>query len=73
MHRSIESMLQDAADSGQSLPDVILRMEVDETGVPAEQIRERVRHTIRVMRRAIDEGLKGDVRSPSGLTGGRAD
>ena len=65
-------MLQDAAASGQSLPDVILRMEVDETGVPADAIRERVRHTIRVMRSAIDEGLKGDVRSPSGLTGGRA-
>src|SRR5690606_9793681 len=45
---------------------------VDETGVPAEQIRERIRHTLRVMRGAIEEGLKGNVRSPSGLTGGRA-
>jgi L-serine dehydratase len=43
-----------------------------ETGVAPDAIRERVRRTLRVMREAIDEGLKGDVRSPSGLTGGRA-
>jgi L-serine dehydratase len=72
VHRSIESMLSDAAQSGRALPEVILQVEVDETGVPAERVRERVRHTIRVMREAIEEGLKGDVRSPSGLTGGRA-
>jgi L-serine dehydratase len=65
-------MLAEAAESGRSLPDVVLRMEVDETGVAAEVIRERVRHTMRVMRSAIDEGLRGEVRSPSGLTGGRA-
>lgn len=72
MHRSIESMLQEAADSGLPLPEVVLRMEVDETGVAADRIRERVRHTLRVMREAIDEGLRGEGRSPSGLTGGRA-
>jgi L-serine dehydratase len=65
-------MLQEAATSGRSLPEVVIALEVDETGVPAEQVRERIRHTVRVMRQAIDEGLKGDVRSPSGLTGGRA-
>jgi L-serine dehydratase len=72
VHRSIESMLRDAAESGRSLPDVILQVEVDETGVAADSVRARVRHTLTVMRDAIEEGLKGDVRSPSGLTGGRA-
>jgi L-serine dehydratase len=65
-------MLQDAAGSGVPLPEVILRLEVQETGVPAEQVRARVRRTIEVMRNAIAEGLEGKVRSPSGLTGGRA-
>jgi L-serine dehydratase len=72
VHRSIEAMLRDAAESGSSLPDVVLRLEADETGVAPEVIRARVANTLRVMRNAIDEGLKGDVRSPSGLTGGRA-
>ncbi|HSH44693.1 MAG TPA: L-serine ammonia-lyase, iron-sulfur-dependent, subunit alpha [Longimicrobiales bacterium] len=72
MHRSIEALLADARDSDQRLPDIVLREEVRESGRTEEEIRDRIRKTLRVMRNAIDEGLKGDVRSPSGLTGGRA-
>ncbi len=72
MHRSIESMLADARDTGRSLPQVVLDAEAHESGVAPEAIRERIRRTLRVMRDAVDEGLKGEVHSPSGLTGGRA-
>jgi L-serine dehydratase len=72
MHKSIESLLRDADESGRSLPQVVLDREVAESGASAEQIRARIRRTLEVMRRAIEEGLKGEVRSPSGLTGGRA-
>jgi L-serine dehydratase len=72
VHRSIESLLRDADESRRSLPEVVLQLEVQETGVAAEAIRSRIRATLEVMRGAIEEGLKGDVRSPSGLTGGRA-
>ncbi len=71
MHRSIADLLEKAADSG-SLPEVVLEAEMNESGRSAQEIRARIRKTLRVMRDAIDEGLKGDVRSPSGLTGGRA-
>ncbi|MEJ2217126.1 MAG: L-serine ammonia-lyase, iron-sulfur-dependent, subunit alpha [Gemmatimonadota bacterium] len=72
MHRSIASMLQDAAASERSLPRVVLDAEAEESGRPTEEIRARIRKTLSVMRSAIDEGLKGEVRSASGLTGGRA-
>jgi L-serine dehydratase len=72
VHRSIESLLRDADESRRPLPEVILQLEVDETGVAAAVIRSRIRNTLEVMRGAIEEGLKGEVRSPSGLTGGRA-
>jgi L-serine dehydratase len=72
MHRSIESLLAAAAESGKPLPDIVLALEVEETGVAPEAIRARIRRTLEVMRRAIDEGLEGNVRSASGLTGGRA-
>lgn len=62
----------ESGDTGRSLPDVVLQLEVDESGVPADQIRARVRRTLDVMRSAIEEGLRGESRSPSGLTGGRA-
>jgi L-serine dehydratase len=72
MYRSLESMLADARESGLPLPAIVLRREVAESGVEEEQIRTRIRQTLRVMNAAIDEGLKGEVRSPSGLTGGRS-
>lgn len=72
MHRSIEALIQDAESSGLTLAQVVLAREVEESGRTAEEVRERVARTLRVMREAIDEGLKGAVRSPSGLTGGRA-
>lgn len=72
MHRSIESLIRDAEQSGRSLPEVVLATESDESGVPPEQIRARIGRTLAVMRSAIDEGLKGEARSPSGMTGGRA-
>jgi L-serine dehydratase len=72
MHRSVESLIRDAEESGRPLPQVVLDAEAAESGVPAEDIRGRIRRTLQVMRGAIDEGLKGEVRSASGLTGGRA-
>ena len=72
MHRSIESLLAEARESGRSLPETVLALEVSESGRSAEEIRGRIRRTLGVMREAIREGLEGEVRSPSGLTGGRA-
>lgn len=72
MHRSIESLLKDAAETGRSLPQVVLAAEVAESGRTEAEVRERIARTLAVMREAIEEGLKGEVRSPSGLTGGRA-
>lgn len=72
MHRSVESLIREAEESGRSLPEVVLGAETEETGVAAEQVRARIARTLAVMRSAIAEGLKGESRSPSGLTGGRA-
>lgn len=72
MYKSIESMLRDAAETGRALPEVVQQAESEESGRPIPEIRERVRRTLRVMRDAVTEGLEGQVRSRSGLTGGRA-
>ncbi|HEU5210100.1 MAG TPA: L-serine ammonia-lyase, iron-sulfur-dependent, subunit alpha [Longimicrobiales bacterium] len=72
MHRSIEELLAAAAESGCSLPEVVLAKEASETGRDPADIRARIQRNLRVMRAAITEGLKGEVHSASGLTGGRA-
>ena len=58
MHKSIESLIRDAEESGRPLPQVVLDRESAETGIPPEQIRARIAQTLQVMRRAIDEGLE---------------
>jgi L-serine dehydratase len=72
MHRSITSLIADAESTGRTLPRVVLDAEAAESGRSEAEIRERVARTLAVMRMAIDEGLVGEARSPSGLTGGRA-
>lgn len=72
MHRSIETLLADSAETGQSLAAVVLAREASETGRDEAEIRARVLRNLKVMRAAIAEGLKGEVHSASGLTGGRA-
>jgi L-serine dehydratase len=72
VHRSIESLVRDAEESGKPLPLVVLETESAESGVAPELIRARIARTLQVMRSAIAEGLKGEVRSASGLTGGRS-
>jgi L-serine dehydratase len=72
VHRSLESLVREAEETGRPLPQVVLETEARESGRSPEEIRARIAKTLRVMRGAIDEGLKGEVRSASGLTGGRA-
>jgi len=72
MHRSVESLIRDAEESGRPLPEVVLAAEAAESGVAPADIRARIARTLRIMREAIGEGLKGEMRSASGLTGGRA-
>lgn len=72
MHRSVESLIRDAEESGRTLPEVVLAAESAESGVAPQDIRARIARTLSVMRDAIAEGLKGEMRSASGLTGGRA-
>src|SRR5690606_36234629 len=72
VHRSIEELLADAAESGRSLPEVVLAREASETGRDRTDIRARVQRNLKVMRAAVTEGLMGEARSASGLTGGRA-
>jgi L-serine dehydratase len=72
LHRSIESLIRESDECGLPLPLGVVNAEVAETGRSEEEIRLRIERTLKVMRAAIEEGLKGEVRSPSGLTGGRS-
>jgi len=72
MFKSIDSLLAAARDRGLGLPETIQLAEAEESGRSVGEIRNHMSRVLRVMREAVAEGLQGDVRSRSGLTGGRA-
>ncbi len=72
MFTSISTWFDRAAEDGVTLAEAVLHAEVSETGVPAEDIMERIAGAIDVMRRAVEDGMTTSETSPSGMTGGRA-
>src|SRR5690606_7451076 len=61
-----------AEAEGKSLSQVALEAESLDQGRPISEIREALGRALVVMRGAIADGLRGDLRSNSGLVGGDA-
>ncbi len=70
-YASFEELLTAAAEHG-SLGKATLACEVAETGLPASELRARMREALGVMREAVGHGLSGNARSRSGFVGGDA-
>src|SRR5512132_3588798 len=72
MYRSLAAAVRDAEARGISLSRLALETEAEDQGRPVEEIRDALRRALHVMRGAVERGLKGDLRSESGLVGGDA-
>lgn len=69
----LSELAQSAAASGISLGELAVRLEAEETGVPPDEIRDKVRTMLHAMRHAVEEGIRaGGQSSRSGLSGGDA-
>jgi L-serine dehydratase len=72
MYKSLADAVRDAETQGKTLAQVALEAESADQGRPIPEIRAALRRALQVMREAIALGLKGDLRSASGLVGGDA-
>jgi len=72
MYRSLGEAIRDAEARGISLSMLALERESQDQGTRIEDIRRSLGRALEVMRGAIGDGLKGDLRSSSGLVGGDA-
>jgi L-serine dehydratase len=72
MYRSLHEAIRDAEARGQTLSQVALEAESRDQGRTVEDIRSALGRALVVMRHAIEEGERGDLRSASGLVGGDA-
>jgi L-serine dehydratase len=72
MYKSLAAAVRDAEAKKISLSQVALEAESSDQGRPIGEIRDVLRRALGVMRGAVERGLTGDLRSPSGLVGGDA-
>ncbi len=68
---AFHELLVDAEVAG-SISAAVVAREAEESDVPVESVRARMRDSLDVMRDAVRTGLTGEARSRSGLTGGDA-
>lgn len=72
MYHSLAEAIADAERDGKSLAKVALEIESRDQGRTIEDIRDALQRALTVMRHAIEQGVKGDLFSASGLVGGDA-
>ncbi|WP_342430578.1 L-serine ammonia-lyase, iron-sulfur-dependent, subunit alpha [Neobacillus sp. FSL H8-0543] len=71
MFRNVAELVELAETHNVKIAEIMIRQEVEVTGLTREQIIEKMNTNLSVMERAVERGLNG-VKSHSGLTGGDA-
>ena len=72
MYLALQDAIRDAESRGLTLAAVALEIESRDQGRTIEDIRATLGRALVIMRRAVEQGLTGDLRSASGLVGGDA-
>jgi L-serine dehydratase len=71
MFRNVAELVELAETHRVKIAEIMIRQEVEVTGLTREQVIAKMDHNLTIMEQAVDRGLNG-VRSHSGLTGGDA-
>ena len=69
---SVEELLAKAVDLHMPISEVVLHRQMEDSQEAKEAIMERMRKSLREMRRSAASGCDKDIRSTSGLSGGNA-
>lgn len=73
MFDSIKELVETTTKSGKPLSEIIIESEVKSSGVPRDEVWDKMKRNLNTMRQAVTQGESGDgVYSPTGLTGGEA-
>ncbi len=72
MYRSLADAIREAEQRQLPLSAIALETEAKDQGRPKEEIRDALARALKVMRSAVEQGMRGDLFSASGLVGGDA-
>lgn len=70
--RSYQEILEKASQKGTKISEIVLTEEMEATGLSAEELKARMKQNYIVMKESVEQGLKSEWRSFSGLVGGDA-
>ena len=69
---SLRALVERAEAEQTAISELVIRDEAAELECSCEEVFERMRRNLQVMRESVVSGMERDVRSTSGLTGGDA-
>ena len=70
--RSYQELLERADSNGSKISEIVILQEMEATGLTREQLQARMKQNYSVMQQSVEQGLKGEWRSFSGMVGGDA-
>ena len=69
-YESVDELVKAAESNGETISALVLRDQAESMDRSEQDVYEKMERDFAVMRSAVDEGMKRDLRSMSGLTGG---
>ena len=72
MFGSLEELVNEAAESGESLAGIVITAEMNTSGLARDEVRAKMRRRLAVMHQSAQQGLDEPIRSLSGISGGSA-
>lgn len=67
---SLSQLVKMAEEKNCKISRIVLELESEKEGIPKNQLVEKMKHNLDVMKKAVEKGLKQKLKSTSGLTGG---
>lgn len=72
MFKTVDELVRQAEEKGLAVSEIMILTEMETTGKTREAIFSRMENNLQVMEKAVARGIREDIRSHSGLTGGDA-
>jgi len=69
-YSTIGELISQAKTNQTTISEIVINSEIEETGASREKIEEQMLYHLTVMKEAVEKGIKGNIKSTSGLTGG---
>ncbi len=72
MFESLEELVQEAENTGQSLAEIVIAAEMENSGLGRDEVRAKMGKRLQIMQQSAQQGLDKPIKSLSGISGGSA-